>query len=156
MKDSDSSITFATLFAGTEGIDLGNYREGVIALENEWYPGTQPDNEEHVDDQAKNKWTAVVLALNEEHVVGYGSLTQSLRKNEMNLSSAFVTEPFRGQGIYKKLVTDRVEIARQRGAETVRLNAAKTNMAKNWLSEFGFTAVSATNDGSVVSFRMHL
>ncbi len=155
MTHEESPFTFTTLLAGKKGVDLGKYTVGVSALEREWYPNEPVVKTEDEDTLKSDGCVAVVLALNEERVVGFGTLTQ-LEDGEMILDSAFVTESFRRRGIYKQLVRERVEIARQQGAESILLAASETNMAKGWIAEFGFSTRESNEDGSWVEFEMKL
>lgn len=87
-----------------------------------------------------------MLVQNEEKTIAFGSIRR-LKNGEMNLHSAYVTEPYRGQGIYKRLVTERVEIAQQRGARIVSIFALDTNKAKGWLGKYGFETVDSFGQG---------
>jgi ribosomal protein S18 acetylase RimI-like enzyme len=145
MKDSKNSFTYTTLYRGPEGIDLGAYRPGVFALEKEWDP-YDPYLIESRPFRSEGS-TAIVLACDEEKVIAFGTVDKE--GQEANLYSAFVSKPYRRQGIYKRLVGERVEIARQMGVEKVTLNAIDTNMAKDWLIEYGFSVVGSSNNGHV-------
>ncbi len=150
---SRGDFTFTTLLAGPDGIDLGQYKAGLVALENEWEPQDSEFNEEFIEDSAQHAWKAIILVSNEERVIAYGSMS-TLRPEELELDAAFVSEPFRRQGIYKRLVEGRVEIARQMGFKKVAMSTAETNKATGWLSEFGFTTLDSTE--SWYDFEMTL
>lgn len=130
----------AILARGETGIDLGQYRDAIANLYGElfYYPQEELDEvKKTIDYSAANGWEAVVLALDGDHPIGFGTLRR-LKEDNMVLDNAFVSPDFRKMGIYTKLIDERIDLAKSKGAKSVSLEALDSNVAIESLQKKGF------------------
>lgn len=72
---------------------------------------------------------------------------------EAYLQELYVVPPLRGQGIGRSLLTEAIELSRQRGADGIDLNTGETDTAARGLYEsVGFTNREGGPDGPSVLF----
>ncbi len=116
------------------GIDLENYKESLVAFFNESFPGNAPgDSEEAIDTMTKDACEAILVAVSGDRVVGYGSLNLLDDAGNMEFGEAHVSPSYRRQGIFSQLIDTSLNIAKQKGAKSVSLEAVDTNLAQQSL-----------------------
>jgi ribosomal protein S18 acetylase RimI-like enzyme len=72
---------------------------------------------------------------------------------EAYLQELYVVPPLRGQGIGRALLTEAIELSRERGADGIDLNTGETDTAARGLYEsMGFTNREGTPDGPSMLF----
>lgn len=72
---------------------------------------------------------------------------------EAHLQELYVVPPLRGQGIGRSLLTEAIELSRERGAKGIDLNTGETDTAARALYEsMGFTNREGAPDGPAMLF----
>lgn len=138
------------LSCGEKGVELGAYRDEIVKLSYEMSPGYYDyDNiaeaAEEVDTCAKKNWEAIVLAFDGERMIGFGSITH-LEEGNMELDSAFVSPEYRRRGVYNKLLQERIELARRKGANSVTIQAMGSSVARSsYTTHHGFIKIHDPN-----------
>lgn len=136
-------ISIKTLICDENGVELGMYRDEIIRLSHELFPGeTDAEAAESVDSSAGEDWEAIMLAFDGELMIGFGSICH-LGAGNMELDSAYVSPQYRKRGVYNQLLQERIEFARQRGANSVTIQAMESNVAQSTYStQHGFNRTS--------------
>lgn len=144
--ESGEGIQFRveTLSRGENGIDLGKYKDEIVRFSDELFPNENiPMAEvvEGIEYAAAVDWEAIMLAFDGEQAIGYGSVSR-LKEGNMALDSAYVSPPYRRLGVYSRLIQERVEFARRKGANSVTIEAISSNLAQPSLSKYGFQKIN--------------
>lgn len=124
-------------------IDLGDYKKAVLPLFATLnligdYPAD--DLLAEFDDHLVNYWLVVILALNRDsNVVAYSALAGILGDEELDLDEAYVDKEYRRKGIYKEMLTRRIEAAGTMGARCLNLMPDANAVQVRYLESQGFT-----------------
>src|SRR3989344_7756611 len=90
-----------------------------------------------------NKGTVVVIARNEELIIGIGILfiVHKFRGRYAYIEDMIVDEAYRGQGIGKQILDELIEAARRESVETIELSTRPSRIpANNLYKKAGFEA----------------
>lgn len=112
-----------------------------------------------VQENIRNRvWPAVVVGLDQESVIGFGTLTNDVwgSNRDLWLGTAVVHESYRNQGIYTVLVRERIAIAQRLGISTLHVsafgNGTEGNRQRSVLRRFGFESIGGEDNEMVLTF----
>lgn len=103
------------------------------------------------------QWPAVVVALDQSSVIGFGTLMMDVygSNKDLWLGISVVHEANRNQGIYSILVRDRIAIAQRLGISTLHVGAfgigAEGDRQRNVLDRFGFKSIGGEDNEMVLT-----
>jgi len=135
----DASIV--VLRRGENGVELGEYKKDITQMHVDIFPDdlSLDEAERVVEERARTYEEAVVLAINKEEVIGFGTIWKVQKNGDMYLTTAYVKPSYRQKGVYTQLLDKRIEIAKDCGATTVSIESIKSNpVQETYFSKYGF------------------
>ncbi|HVZ58592.1 MAG TPA: GNAT family N-acetyltransferase [Patescibacteria group bacterium] len=154
----EQEYSYITIKRDEGKISLGEYTDDVAHMHGEVLGLPELGHDDPEDLQAEleascEDWLAAIVVSNKNNeVVGYGALSRAADKSEeVELSYAYVRPQDRRRGIYKQLLSRRIDIARQLGAAEVQTQPMSDTFHPSFLMREGFTG--SQDETGVVIYR---